>query len=399
MASAPSLTSENAPLENSTENALLESSTLAETKTDSPPETSAPTQKQSERLEWIDVFRGLAIVAVAVIHTTGSCLKLRRPPDTSWYCMEALKALLQFAVPAFLMLSALVLTRSLLRDASPGRYTRNRLQTVLWPTVLWTALCIPYAHWLRPDIGWPETAQRVLDGTAQFHLYFLRVLLQLCAILPFLLPLARQRPAFWKILLLTVFTTLDCFFLNRLYWKITTPASWLFWYVPSLFFGMWLATQNERWVSIARRGWFFSALVMILSGSFYLSYALREAEGFNQRTPLYPISQWIFVSSASFLLFGIAVLWSERPKARLSWNLAIWRFLGRNSLPIYLLHPVMLAVQQKLIEPHFVNVRGYVPLKLLALLFVTRLIFCIITPLFIARILEKCRLSPLFFGR
>ncbi len=153
-------------------------------------------------------FAAWRLSPCATIHTTGSTLGLRRYPDASWYAMASLKSLLQFAVPAFLMLSALVLTRSLLRDASLGRYVRNRLTTVLWPTIVWTLLCIPYAHWLRPEFSWDQTTQRVLEGTAQFHLYFLRVLLQMCLILPFLMPLARKRLPFWKVLPLTVVLTL-----------------------------------------------------------------------------------------------------------------------------------------------------------------------------------------------
>lgn len=360
-------------------------------------ETSQTPSKTAARLEWIDVFRGLAIVAVALIHTIGSCIGLRKPPDTSWYCMAVLKSLLQFAVPAFLMLSTLVLTRSLLRDASLGRYLRNRVQSVLWPTIVWTLLCVPYAHWLRPDFNWQQTAWRVWNGTAQFHLYFLRVLLQLCVVLPFLMPFARRRPPFWKVFPLTVFLTLAVFFCNRYYWHVTASASWLFWYVPSILLGMWLAGQTERWLSIARRGWIFASFLLVTSGAWYLPFDLREAEGMDQRDALYPISQWVFVSSASFLLFCLAVLWCARPKSALTLTVPMWKFLGRYSLQIYLLHPGILALSARVIEPHFIS--GFISLKLLLLLFCTRLIFCIAAPLLVAIILEKCRLSSLLFGR
>jgi surface polysaccharide O-acyltransferase-like enzyme len=394
MASAPSLLPEGQPPESLPENAASLVETDSSELSDSTPKATA---KASARLEWIDVFRGLAIVAVAMIHTIGSGLSVRHPPDTSWYCMTTVKSLLQFAVPAFLMLSSLVLTRSLLRDAAPGRYIRNRLQTVLWPTIVWTLLCIPYAHWLRPDFSWHETAQRVWEGTAQFHLYFLRVLLQLCLFLPLILPLARKRPPFWLVLPLTVATTLGFFFCNRYIWHISTPASWLFWYVPSVMLGLWLAGQSERWPTIARRGWLAASLLMVSSGALYLSFAIPEAEGNDPRSVFYPISQWCFVAGASFLLFCFAVLWCERPKKVRPSTLPLWRLLGSYSLQIYLLHPVVLAWLQKVVEPHFVT--GFISLKLLILLLGTRLILCIAIPLAFAWILEKCRISALLFGR
>ena len=410
MDSVTPLTSENEPQHSLPEESILaaEADVVAETNPTeieviAPVEDSAPEVPMPEaplfspaRLAWIDVFRGLAIVAVAVIHTLNTCMKLRKAPDTSWLCMATLKAALQFAVPAFLMLSALVLTRSLLRDSSPGRYIRNRAQSVLWPTIVWTLLCVPYAHWLRPEFSWEATARRVWDGTSQYHLYFLRVLLQLCFALPFLLPLARKRLPFWKVLPLTVVLTLEFFYFNRFYWHITKPASWLFWYVPSILFGLWLATQTERWVSIARRGSYFASFFLLLSGYYYLPFALLELQGQNQRSALNPISQWVFVTSASFLLFSLAVLWCERPKKPLS-TLGLWRFLGRYSLQIYLLHPGFLVLSVKVIEPNFIS--GFISLKLLVLLFLARLIFCIAAPLLLAVILEKCRVSALLFGR
>jgi peptidoglycan/LPS O-acetylase OafA/YrhL len=366
---------------------------------DSPLETSenlpAKSAKTASRLEWIDVFRGLAIVAVALIHTCGSFLSLRFPPDTLWYALSGLKNVLQFAVPAFLMLSSLVLTRSLLRDASLGKYFRNRMQSVLWPTIVWTLLCIPYAHWLRPEFTWAQTARRVWDGTSQYHLYFLRVLLQLCLILPLLLPLMRRRPPLWKLLPVTILLTLAVFFANRYFLFTRYPASWLFWYIPSIALGIWLAGQSERWLSIARRGWFFALVLTMTGGWYYLSYAMRDAEGFDERTVAYPISQWIYVSGAGLLLFCIAVLWSEKP--RKFFLLPLWRLLGRYSLQIYLLHPVILAVMSKEIEKHFIS--GFISAKLLVVLFIVRLIACIAVPLFFARLFEKLRLSSLLFGR
>ena len=357
--------------------------------------SSKNSAQTASRLEWIDVFRGLAIVAVALIHTCGSFLSLRFPPDTLWYALAGLKNLLQFAVPAFLMLSSLVLTRSLLRDASLGKYFRNRVQSVLWPTIVWTLLCIPYAHWLRPEFTWAQTARRVWEGTSQYHLYFLRVLLQLCLLLPFLLPLMRRRPPLWKLLPITVLLTLTVFFANRYYLFTRYPASWLFWYIPSIALGIWLAGQSERWLSIARRGLFFAALITALGGWYYLSYAMADAAGVDVRSTAYPISQWVYVSGASVLLFCLAVLWSEKPKKFLL--VPLWRLLGRYSLQIYLLHPVVLAIMSKEVEKHFIS--GFISAKLLVFLFVIRLIACIFVPLLLARILEKLRLSSLFFGR
>jgi peptidoglycan/LPS O-acetylase OafA/YrhL len=345
------------------------------------------------RLAWVDAFRGIAILAVALIHTCGSLQKLRHAPDTAWFCFAELSRLLQFAVPAFLMLSACVLTRSLLREPSLKRYARHRVQSVLWPTIVWSLLCVPYAHSLKPGISWSNAARQVWTGEADFHLYFLRVLLQLCVILPLLMPLLRRRPPLWAVLLGATLLTLVFFLFNRFVLKYTNPASWIFWYVPPVALGLWLGTQSERWPEIARRGLVTSLAVSVIGGALYLPFALREMEGADVRALLYPISWWIYTTAMSFALFCGALWLCEKPFTALS----PLRLLGKYSLQVYLLHPVILLLLEKQIEPYFWS--GYASAPQLLLIFLWRFCLCLTVPLALTWLVENVRPSRLLFGR
>ena len=86
----------------------------------------------------------------------------------------------QWAVPCFLMLSALVNAQSLARSGDVGGYARRRVQTALLPYVLWSGvyIAVNYAlghlHPLTPA----HVAKMLLMGTAHFHLYFFVLVLE-----------------------------------------------------------------------------------------------------------------------------------------------------------------------------------------------------------------------------
>ncbi|MFC6800734.1 acyltransferase family protein [Deinococcus caeni] len=88
----------------------------------------------------IDVFRGLTITEVVLHHTTGMALRYLTPGTLSHDAVTVLNRTLHFAVPAFVFLSAVVLTRSLLRRFEPRRYFWRRLTRGGWPYLLWSAL-------------------------------------------------------------------------------------------------------------------------------------------------------------------------------------------------------------------------------------------------------------------
>ncbi len=97
-----------------------------------------------ERFAWVEVFRGLAILEVVLHHGSGRFLRVLDPEGFAWLVVAVLNRLFHFAVPAFLMMSALVLTHSLLRRADYGRYAKNRMLRTVPHYLIWTGVYLLY---------------------------------------------------------------------------------------------------------------------------------------------------------------------------------------------------------------------------------------------------------------
>lgn len=349
-------------------------------------QTTEPSIAESrERLLYFDIFRGMAILAVIGIHVLGSILPHLWNVTFRWKLIATINTLLQFAVPAFLMLSALLLTRSLLRQYSLPRYATSRLLQTVPPFLIWSGIYLLLPE-NRQDFTSMELVGRVLIGKASFHLYFLFVLLQLYVLIPLLLPVWRKRPSFLLFLLSTIMLTMAVYWSNRLFFRFQLLASIVLWYLPSVALGMWLGSQAERIPQILKRGAVGAGIVAVFSGAYFVSLSLASLRHIRPDTFHYQVSGWLYFASMGFLLLFVAEYGSAR-KVRTDWLVA----LGRNSMPIYIAHPLVLYYMKQLY--HAETLKGIV---------LTILLYTLTTigvPLFLAWLASKLRLSALLFGR
>jgi fucose 4-O-acetylase-like acetyltransferase len=88
---------------------------------------------------------------------------------------------------------------------------------------------------------------------------------------------------------------------------------------------------------------------------------------------------------------GFVVLWLAEVWSKRQFGVKVGLTLGKNSLPIYIVHPLLLYYLKQ----------WYVPATLREILFAILLygVVCIVVPLFLARLAAKMRLSALLFGR
>src|SRR5207237_676971 len=113
-----------------------------------------------------------------------------------WYALVVLHRACYWAVPGFLMLSAAVNAQSLLKRPDLRRYAASRMQSVLWPYLVWSVIYVVYRKLDNPAGFHLSTAPSLLWYGKSFpHLYFMVALIQLLIVLPFLLPLLRRKPS------------------------------------------------------------------------------------------------------------------------------------------------------------------------------------------------------------
>lgn len=147
--------------------------------------TAAPA---SGHLHEVDVVRLLTVGAVIAVHGIAFAMA---PEDAVG---GGLLTLLHVSREVFLLLSAFVLAYSYrIRPMRRRAFWRRRYPLVVLPYVTWTAIYLVASG--RVASPWATTSRFLsflADGGAQYHLYFLLVMLQLYAVFPWLLAALRR---------------------------------------------------------------------------------------------------------------------------------------------------------------------------------------------------------------
>ena len=145
-----------------------------------PAATASPTR---ERLETVDILRGLAIAVVVAFHSRNYSLVLPAAPGTpTTLAWATLTEIFLVPVPVFVILSGLVLAGR--PGAAEGRagFARRRLRRLLVPLAAWSLVGLVVSVTLQARTG-PSGVYDWLSsialGTRWYPLYFLVVAIQL----------------------------------------------------------------------------------------------------------------------------------------------------------------------------------------------------------------------------
>ncbi len=317
---------------------------------DTPAEEAKTAPKPTGRLGSLDICRGIAILAVLFIHVSGHFLPLlhppksHTPPSAAWYALALPNLDSQWAVPCFLMLSAFVNALSLARTPDIAGYGRRRLKAAVLPYLLWSGVYILVNRALGQKIplNLGHIAKLLLTGTAEFHLYFFVLVIELYLVLPLLLPLFKRRPPFWAVALGAVAFEAVVYLLNRflLLHKFQTTIAWD---TLPVAFGLWLWSQQGRWPEVFKRGLWpalgLTAAALLVYTDLGVKTLLPPA---HINTAVYQFGQWGFTAGMSFLILALS---AALGKSRLT---AVLSFLGAESLGVYVMHPLAIIALDKL---------------------------------------------------
>lgn len=359
------------------------------------PVTVSRQAASTARLSAVDFFRGLAILEVVTHHTTAVTLRHLPEGSAAHLVTAAVNRTLHFAVPAFIFLSATVLTRSLLRDFQPLRYYSRRVVRGGWPYLLWSVLYVLWyvASGRRPPevLTDPERwSFYLLYGKASYHLYFMLVALQVYLLLPLLLPFARRRPPIWAAFLLGAALQAGAYLLNREVLEVRYPGSTVLWYVLPIVLGISVGARLGEFSEWFRRWrwWVLGLLVLVFPP--YLSITTRQMLGESVDSVAYHALNWAYSALMALGLLGLAYQW-QRSAHPLRILIAT---LGTVSLQVYLIHPFLLQVLEKWYAPERTD-----SVALTIAVTTAYGLFVLMLPAVIGRLLSGRRLSSLLFGR
>ncbi len=331
----------------------------------------APSQKtegvvQSTRERALDILRGIAILEVMTHHAlSASARKFAEEGSWQWWVYIMLNRLLHFAVPAFLFVSALVLTKSLLQrqPISWKRFFKRRAERTLLPYLLWSLIFIFFSAYKvksmpleRIPLGtdnslvlplafthWDTFIRCFVYGKSYFHLYFMTLLLQMSLLFPLFYSLIRRWSrsfGFWLAVSLCFHALIVT--LNYHYSLFPYPASVILWYMPPVLLGIWLGRHYSAWEQVWEK---HKGLILSLFGiglSAYLIVEIAGSAASSQKLPpfllrAYPFSLLLFATATTLILLKGSQILNKHQT--LGFLLA--RF-GDRSLALFLLHPLIL---------------------------------------------------------
>ena len=295
----------------------------------------------------VDLVRAVAIAMVVLVHASFFPYSIPGAVSSmvmvNWFTSDVYGAIGYLGVPIFVMLSGALLLNPAKADEPMGVFFKKRFNRIGLPLIFWTIL---YFIWGFGVHGTPFTlfnvGQGLLSGAYPI-LWFLYLLVGLYLVTPVLRVLVKHidRKIFTLLLvvwfagtvavpLIHTFTTFD---FNPTVFVFT---DWVGYFLLGIYL---LNTRIRR--SIAYLTAAFGLLVAIVGDWLLTATAGEQTTGFFHG---YMSFNMIIASAALFMiLVGI-------PRTRFeSGNIAVNRFIhwvGQNTLPIYLVHIIVLESLQ-----------------------------------------------------
>jgi len=150
-------------------------------------DVSVPDERSGAHLWQVDILRLLTFAAVIGVHTIGNT-GIALTTGANGTLM-----LLQFGREVFFTLTAFVLVYAALRRPVSARpFWRKRFTLVLIPYLTWSVIYEAVRDPTSHGWSWSHFGYDLVTGTAEYHLYFLLVTMQLYLVFPLLWKFVRR---------------------------------------------------------------------------------------------------------------------------------------------------------------------------------------------------------------
>jgi peptidoglycan/LPS O-acetylase OafA/YrhL len=313
----------------------------------SAPASEAGADARSQRDPSLDIFRGIAISEVLLHHVTAIAMRKTAIGTLSHDLFAILNRTLHFAVPAFLFIMAVLLTRTMVGKSRSWRefYERRARQTLV-PYLIWSGIYIAFRAMALPQHHPPEVLLDpdrwrvwLLWGKAWYHLYFMVLALQLYLVFPLILwTLRRSRVRLGALLVLGLAAQLVAHWVHARWIRSPFPSTLLLWHVVPVLTGVWVGLYLEKWDSVWKRIRPVAIPLMVLGWAVYLPNGYAKIHGAPVNSHVYHFSYWAYTTGVAFCLLALC-RGLQRRNRRLARG---FQFLGTYSIQIYLVHPMML---------------------------------------------------------
>jgi peptidoglycan/LPS O-acetylase OafA/YrhL len=304
-----------------------------------------------KRFKEFDILKGIAITAVVLIHVTSHGTYTFDPTSYLYFIYLLANRLSQFAVPAFIFASCVLLSYIYRNDfrtitfAKLKTFYTKRFIRIIPPYVIWTLIYLIVRN-IESNGSIAITLENyssfLLRGDGYYHLYFVVVILQVYIFLPYLVHvISHVNVNFQHILLLSTVLQILCYYTYSFYLINYFPRNTrvIIWYIALILIGVWIGTNYETYSKKEKNVRVFLP-VAIISGVLYTYLYHLSNMGQHVSSGMSTSVWYIYVSSMSLLLLYI----SKKVNTRL------FEKAGQLSFGIYLMHPLFLFMMDRLYD-------------------------------------------------
>ncbi|MES2680568.1 MAG: acyltransferase family protein [Bacteroidota bacterium] len=283
---------------------------------------------------YLHILRFSACFAVILLHYSGSfTYRIGIPTFNTGIQFFTIT---RWCVPVFLMVSGALL---LDKYQEPLQFYKKRLLRILPPFLFWSAVYIGFKLF-RHEIELNAVPQMLIAGGAEFHLWYVYMILGIILFLPFLTPWTEKKNK--KSILLFLMIWIYWLVFSNQYGQaaVALDLTCFGGYIGYLVLGYYLhILPSKKYHWMIGVGLFCIGLVYSYYSSIELSYQLKEFSGSNQRYLSWNV---LLMSAGVFLVAKQLVLPSR--------VLAVVKEVAKYSFSIYLAH---IFVRDSLVKNYF----------------------------------------------
>lgn len=302
-----------------------------------------------KRIYEYDIIRTIATFAVIFVHISAIAISGYTPSSLPSVITIFLNRMLKFTTPVFIYLAGSLIYES--TKKRPFKYLsflKSRGKRILIPYVIVSIMYFGLISILKHQpLSMKVLVEQLLTGSAQYHLYFIPIIIQLYLLTPVFLWLRKHVNLKLLMIVLTGISFYTVLFVSfkygdRIFIKFIVP------YMLGLYFGSDIMTWLK---SLGNKLYAFIG-ISLLSGIYYV---MTYTALFDNNSPsalwMYRNIGWfIYCTLACFILTLIA-MWLSRNE----WIRKVTATFSKISYYVYLLHPLFIYGMERVLNMLGVN--------------------------------------------
>jgi surface polysaccharide O-acyltransferase-like enzyme len=278
-------------------------------------------------LQYANVLRALAIMAVVMIHVTANLMAV--DISKTWWLANVIDSFARWSVPVFVMVSGALL---LGKDEPLSVFFKKRASKIIIPFLFWTFFYELFKYRTQLDLFSVEAAiKNIYIGKAYYHLWFLYMIVGIYFVTPIFRPIAQNSKILLYFVVVWFLLTLEnvVFYFTSMHvgFKMGMFAGFTGYFL----LGYLLAKHelSKRTKILIYIGGAIGLFVTIF-GTYYTTHSKGHLDIFWLD---YLSPNTVFVSMAVFILF----------KQMFNFNVRFINSFAAASFGIYLIHPFFLS--------------------------------------------------------